>query len=163
MVDGPSELKFPDILEGKKKKKKKSGKKNNTSWLMKAMQNAYDGLFDTAGQAGSLAETIEKQAASQKRQAVQKQMQSGLTASPYQSLQDQLFSSINSIQPQLTPLGELQKMAQGQVDQQFDPQITALGDEMTAKNRRGRSSMKQAREMYGGMAQDFLAQLPQMT
>jgi hypothetical protein len=162
MADGPSELRSRDTLEGKKKKKRKSSK-NNASWLLKSMQSAYDSLFDTQGQAGSLAETIEKQAAAQKRAAAKKAMESGLTANPYQSLQDQLFNSINSIQPQLTPLETLQKMAQPQVDSQFDPQITALGDEMTAKNKRGKASMKSAREMYGGMAQDFLAQLPEMT
>lgn len=164
MADGPSELKSRDILEGKKKKKKKSGK-NDTSWLTRGFQSVYKGLFDTQGQAGSLAETIEKQAAAQKRAAIKERAKSGVgpEASPFQALQDQLFGSVNDINVAPTPFEELSQMANKQAGMQFDPLIAALGEEIRGKQKRGARSQRTARDMYGSLSQDFLSQLPEMT
>lgn len=114
-----------------------------------------------ASTAGGLAEAIEKQAASQKRQAEAKS--AAQMISPFDSLQSQLFDAINSIGVAPTPLEELQRMAQQQVAAQFDPQIRALKDEMERRTNRGESSMKSARDMYGSLSKDFLSELPAMT
>jgi hypothetical protein len=122
-------------------------------------------LFNPGKQAGGLAEMIEKQAASQKRQAETKAMKNNpnLFQDPFQALQDQLFGAMNGIGVETTPLEQLRQMATQQVSAQYDPMISALKSEMGSKKKRGASSAKEARAMYGAMSQDFLSQLPALT
>lgn len=144
------------------------GKKKKRSGFFGSLTDFAGGAFNIgkpATQASRLAELIEKQAAVQKNQALQKSMVNDPTLfqSPFQTLQDQLFSAANSINVAPTPLEELQRIANQQVAAQYDPQISGLMAEMQAHDRRAKSSQKQAKEMYGGLAQDYLSQLPELT
>jgi hypothetical protein len=119
------------------------------------------GLSNLGGSVDILAEAIERQAATQKQQAAQ---QSSLTSiDPFTALQQQLFSAVNGIGFAPTPLEQLRKMAESQVSAQFDPQISALQGEMDRHSKRGKENAKTARDMYGSLAKDFLAELPAMT
>ena len=144
-----------DVYHTKNKRKVKSNKKG------RARKGGGGSLSDLGGNVDILAEAIEKQAATQKQQAAGK---SGLTEiSPFDSLQQQLFDAVNSINYDPTPIEELRRMAQSQVGAQFDPQINALRGEMSTREKRGKQSMKSARDMYGAMSKDILAELPAMT
>lgn len=148
------------------KKKKKKGSFLGSGGLFGGIANSGGGfLSQTPKQhAGSLAELIEKQAASQKRQAEAAAMANGGgVGDPYQNLQDQLFAAINGVQVAPTPLAELTKMAQQQVGAQFDPQIHALMAQMGVHENRAEKSQKTARDMYGGLSKDYLAELPALT
>lgn len=135
-----------------KKKTKKKGKSRGGSG---------GSLSNLGPSVDILAESIEKQAASQKQQAAQK---SGLTSvNPYDMLQQQLFNAVNSINVASTPLEILRQMAESQVAAQFDPQISALGSEINVHKKRGKASQKEAREMYGALSKDYLAELPALT
>lgn len=149
-----------DWSTGKPAKKKKKSSGGGTSWIEKALHPTDVLNFSTKDQTGSLAEIIEKQAASQKHQA---QAAAAPGMNPYQSLQDQLFAAVNGVQPQTTPLAQLQQMANQQVSAQFDPMIQALIGTMKSTQSRGQHNEKQARQMYGDMSKDFLAQLPDLT
>lgn len=142
-----------------KKKKKSSG----PSWLEKLMNPVMETALNPKKQFGSLAEMIEKQAASQQRQAESKAAGPGGFGDPFQSLQDQLFDAMNGINATPTPIEQLRQMATQQVNAQYNPMIDALNSEMGAKKKRGNASAGQAREMYGAMSKDFLAQLPELT
>lgn len=155
---------------GRPKKKKKSSNSHGNG-ITRAIDDVFNKIsgaqaaqyaFHPEKQAGSLAELIEKQAAQQQAAA---QKASGLSAlvNPYQSLQDQLFSAVNGVQAQTTPLDQLRQMATSQVSAQYDPMIQALQGEISAKANRGEKSQKQAREMYGDLSSDFLSQLPDLT
>ncbi|MFG2268132.1 hypothetical protein, partial [Streptomyces sp. NPDC048720] len=114
---------------------------------------------------GNLAELIERQAAAQDAQ-VQQKMASGLfggATDPFTALQDQLFNQVNSIQVAPTPLDELRRLATQQVSAQYDPQISALNNEMGRHTKRADHSAQTARKMYGALAQDYLSQLPELT
>lgn len=127
----------------------------------KAKKKTGGGLSNIGGSVDILAEAIERQAASQKQQAQQK---SGLTSvDPFAALQQQLFSAVNGINFAPTPIEQLRQMAESQVSAQFDPQISALQGEMDRHSKRGQRSAKEARDMYGSLAKDFLAELPAMT
>lgn len=148
-----------------KKRKKASSKKKSSGGILSGLSsNPMAALLNGRKQQGSLAEIIEKQAASQKRQAEEKALSNNPAfANPFQSLQDQLFSQVNNINVAPTPLEQLRDMAQKQVAAQFDPMITALGQEMKTHETRGKRSQSSAREMYGALSQDYLSQLPQLT
>jgi hypothetical protein len=123
--------------------------------------------FEPRKQAGTLAEAIEKQAAAQKRAAETKALMGGSSSGgmldPFTALQQQLFNQANSIRVAATPLEQLRSMAEQQVGLQYDPQIAALGQEVRTHQKRAGRSEKQARSMYGALAQDYLSQLPDMT
>lgn len=128
--------------------------------------DALHAIFGAKNTAGSLAEAIEKQAAGQKRQAEAKALSNMPGAvDPYQSLQDQLYAMVNGIDGdiQATPLEKLQQMAQSQVGAQYDPQIQALGQEVARRQGTAKRSKAEARDMYGGLAKDYLSQLPELT
>lgn len=166
-----------DWTTGKPAKKKKgsSGNGNVLQRIDRKKGGIFGGISDPnsfggfsfgspSKQLGSLAELIEQQAASQKRQAEQQALAGGLgSISPYQSIQDQLFAAMNGISVPSTPLEELQKMAQQQISAQFDPMIAALGQEIQGKQKRGAASQQTARDMYGGLSKDYLAELPALT
>jgi hypothetical protein len=144
------------------KKKKKAKSKGGPSILEKMLSPSLDILFNPGKQADTLAEAIEKQAAAQMRAARQKEAASAAQIDPFQALQEQLFSAVNGINIQPTPIEQLRAMAEGQVDSQFDPVINALKNEVNTKKGRAKRSQGEAREMYGALAQDYLSQLPQL-
>lgn len=159
MVDIHQENEYARALN---KKKKKSRKKS--VFDVGGLSDLFG--FDTRKQNSSLAEAIERQAANQKRLAQKEQAEKprpGGMIDPFAALQDQLFSSINGINVAPTPLEQLRQMAESQVNAQFDPMISALNSQMKSKTERGRKGANQARSMYGDLAKDFLAQLPEMT
>lgn len=84
---------------------------------------------------------------------------------PFSLLQQQLFQAANGIgssDPGMS-VDALRKMAQQQVNAQFQPQIDALMAEMGGKSKRAERSEKTATDMYGGLAKDYLSQLPEIT
>lgn len=129
--------------------------------------------------AGSLAEALERQGAVQRRMSEENvtnvfgpgsnqlsQMpvpQQMPQSDPVGDLLKGLFQNYNSINVAPTPLEQLQKMAEQQVGAQFDPVIAALTQQMGQKQKRGKASQSEARQMYGDLATDFLSQLPQIT
>lgn len=144
--------------------KSSGGGNSGPSWLEKALHPNIDIALNPHKQQGTLAQLIEAQAASQKHQAEAANAAAfGGGNDQYQNLQNQLFSAINGVQAQTTPLAQLQQMANQQVGAQFDPQIQGLISTMKSKQKRGLSSEKTARDMYGAMSKDFLAQLPELT
>jgi hypothetical protein len=148
-----------------KKRKKASSKKKSSGGILSGLaSNPMAALLNPRNQAGSMAEVIEKQAAAQKRQAEERALSnSPAFANPFQSLQDQLFGAVNNINVAPTPLEQLRKMAESQVAAQFDPMITALGQEMKTRETRAGRSQNTARDMYGALSKDYLSQLPEMT
>lgn len=149
----------------KKKKKKSSG--GILGQMISGMSDkigSYDALFGSHNIAGGIQEAIEKQANAQKRHAEAKAAESaGPSMDPFEMLQQQLASGMNSINVAPTPLEQLQKMANSQVSQQYDPMITGLMQDMINKRTRGHRSEKTARDMYGALSKEDLAQLPEMT
>lgn len=164
MPDVRQENNSKATLEGKKKKasKKKSG---GSGWNMfDGVANPMAEMLNPNRRASSMAEIIEKQAAAQKRQAEERALSNGAAfGNPFQMLQDQLFGAVNNINIAPTPLEQLRKMAEQQVAAQFDPMISALDQEMGTRTNRANRSQKSAREMYGSLSKDYLAQLPEMT
>lgn len=146
----------------KRKKKAASKNKPQGSWVSNLFNNAKE-VFDSGKVAGTLAESIEKQAAAQKAQAVSKGLGGTSSANPFDLLQQQLFDAANSINIQPTPYETLKKLAESQVGAQFDPQISALQSEINTHSRRGERSANTAKDMYGSLAKDYLSQLPAMT
>ena len=145
----------PQAPKGKKKTKKKGGSGGF---------NLPISIGQPASQAGSLAEAIERQAVNQKAQAAQKSGLSGTGAvDPFTALQQQLFNAANSISVASTPYDQLKAMAEQQVGAQYDPQIAALKNEAQIHSKRGEKSANTARQMYGALAKDTLAQLPGLT
>lgn len=119
---------------------------------------AGPGIFNPSGTAGSIADAIRAQAAAQSQQAQQK---SGLvnTADPLQQLMDQ----INAISVPATPYDQLLNQAQGQAGAQFDPLIAELKGQISSTTNRAHSNEHQAKQMYGDLATDIAAQMPQIT
>lgn len=118
--------------------------------------------IETSGTAGSLAEAIERQANAQKRAALEKST-AVAPSNPIDALMRDFMSQYGSINVEPTPFEELQRMAQQQVGAQFDPMIQLLQSQMGQKQARGKKSMGEARDMYGALGEDFLAQIPEMT
>lgn len=152
---------------GSKKKKKKSS--GTASWITQRLHDAvnaasgYNAIFGAQNERSTLAEAIEKQAAAQKRQAEAKTLGSGAMTDPFTALQQQLFSAANGINVAPTPLQQLKEMATNQVAAQYDPQLNALANEMNMHQRHGKASEKEARKMYGALAQDYMSQMPDIT
>lgn len=158
----------PPVSAQLKKKKEKANKKNALGSALGGIAGGIlgsglsFGLSDSAGD--SMAEALEKQAANMKRQAEAKQAAAGGgVGSPYELLQQQLFDAVNSINVAPTPIEELRALAESQVGAQFDPQITGLQNEITTRSKRAGRNQQTARDMYGSLAKDFLAELPAMT
>lgn len=108
----------------------------------------------------SLAQLLERQAANQDQQVQSSDL---VSTDPFTALQNQLFSAANSINVPATPLEQLRRMADAQVSAQYDPQIEALGGQINAHTNRAHRSEKDAKAMYGALAKDYLAQLPDIT
>jgi hypothetical protein len=157
MVDVHQEHSYSKKLQDKKKAAaKKSSKSGDSGGLLSGI-----GGEDIAG---ILAESVEKQAASQRRQAAQKSALTGTgPTDPFSLLQQQLFNQANSINIPMTPIEELRKIAEQQVRAQYDPQINALMAQMGSTGKRARGDQRTAREMYGALSKDYLAQLPEIT
>jgi hypothetical protein len=149
-------------------KKKPSGSGNGImNFITDAMKNVQglvgaNGLLTAGPSPTSLAESIERQAAGQDAQLAQSHMASG-AIDPFAALSQQLYGAANSISAAPTPLDQLRKMAQEQVNAQFDPQINALTSEVGLHTKRASRSEKTARDMYGSLAKDYLSQLPDIT
>lgn len=149
---------MPNFQPGKKKKRKSGGSLFDRL-VSTPTANVFNAL-DNKKTAGSLAEAIEKQAAVQKAQALQK---SGIATDPFTALQQQLFGAANTIDVAATPLEQLKQIAQSQVAAQYDPQIKALMGQTAVHSNRARRNEKTARDMYGAAAKDYLSQLPDIT
>ncbi|MFE1145190.1 hypothetical protein [Streptomyces rochei] len=122
---------------------------------------ARPGPWDTSGTANSLADAINRQAAAQARQAQQK---SGLVSTepevdPFQQLMDQ----IQGINVAPTPYEQLLAQATGSAGAQYDPLIKQLEAEMSRTKQRGAANQQEARDMYGALAKDIAAQMPDIT
>ena len=157
----PGQPNLPNLINMVNKKKRSAADKGGFFGGI-ADNDAFGGFnFGMpAKTAGSLAELIEQQAANIKGQGLSNTPEA---VSPYQSIQDQLFSAMNGISVPSTPLEELKKMAQQQMSAQFDPMIAALNQEMAGKEKRGAASQQSARDMYGGLSKDYLAEMPALT
>jgi hypothetical protein len=148
--------------------KKKSSSKSSGSFfdINNAIKNiqglvAPNGLLTAGPSPTSLAEAIERQAAGQDAQV--QQNPTGTGTDPFTALQNQLFNAANSISVAATPLEQLRKLAEQQVAAQYDPQISAVSNEIKTHVKRGKRSEQTARDMYGSLAKDYLAQLPDIT
>jgi hypothetical protein len=107
-----------------------------------------------------IATIIRQQAQEQARQAAQK---SGLVSTaPVDSFQ-QLIEQINSIRAEATPYDTLLQQATGSAGAQFDPLIAELQGQMAATEKRGKANQAQAKQMYGDLATDIAAQMPEIT
>lgn len=153
----------PQSIPGNNINKKKKKAKKGPSILDKMLAPVMEIAFNPGKQADTLAEAIEKQAAAQMRAARQKEAEAAGITDPFMALQQQLFSAVNGIDIQPTPLEQLRAIAEGQVDAQFDPVINALKNEVNTKKGRAKRSQGEAREMYGALAKDYLSQLPELT
>lgn len=122
---------------------------------------AGSNIFNTSGTAGSLADAIRAQAAAQAKSAATKSglVDTGATNDPLQQLIDQ----INKISVPATPYDQLLAQAQGTAGAQFNPLIEELKGQMVATQKRGVANQKQAKQMYGDLATDIAAQMPDIT
>lgn len=120
-------------------------------------------MFNTSGTANSLADAIRRQAAAQAKQA---QGTSGLVDTGNVQAADplsQLMDQINQINVEATPYEQLLAQAQGTAGAQFDPLISELQAQMEATQKRGTRNQAQAKQMYGDLATDIAAQMPEIT
>lgn len=152
---------IPGSTVGKKKKPK--GNAGNSIWdqingIAQGLEGGMDKNFT-----GGIAEALEKQAANQKAQVLQKMGVGSAAPNPYDLLQSQLFDAVNSINVAPTPLEQLRQMATQQVSAQYDPQIKALAGQITSTSGKAKRDQGTARDMYGALAKDYLSQLPEMT
>lgn len=115
------------------------------------------GIFGNVQPPAPTAEELERLAA-QRNASTISQM-----TNPIEDLMKQFMGQYNSINVAPTPFEELQRIANSQVNAQFDPLIQALSQEMSQKTNRANRSQGEARQMYGDLSKDFLAQIPQMT
>jgi hypothetical protein len=117
--------------------------------------------WDTGGIAGSLADAIKRQAATQAKIADEKKAQDkpGLVVDPFQ----QLIQQIQSINVAPTPYDQLMQQATGSAGAQFDPLIEQLRAEMSATQQRGERNQSTVKQMYGDLATDIAAEMPQIT
>ena len=106
----------------------------------------------------NIADAVLKQATTQKKQSL------GITqqADPYQELMNQLYAQLNGINPSqyMSPLEQLRQQANSSVAAQYDPQITALGAEMSRTQKRGKHNQGEARAMYDALSKDIAGQRP---
>jgi hypothetical protein len=82
--------------------------------------------------------------------------------SPYEKLAEQLATQIQGIQSQATPLDKLREMAQGQVNSQYDPVISALQGEMGRTQDRAGTNQADARNMYNALGSNMESEIPGM-
>lgn len=112
---------------------------------------------------GLLAETIEKQANAQQRQAEANASPDFGGGDPIQNLMDQVMGQYNSINVAPTSYEKLKRLAEQQVGMQFDPMIALLKQQMGQHQNRAQRSMGEARSMYDALGADFISQLPELT
>lgn len=173
-MEMPLDFQKKKIEERKQKAKEDANKSSNAGGSLSA-------ALDLGGNsaAGSLAEALERQAAVQRRMSEQDPTGASLAggtlsqmpvnipqvqqSNPVEDLIAGLFNQVNSINVAPTPLEELQKIANQQVSAQFDPVIAALQQQMDTKQKRGKESQGQARDMYNALGDNLVAQLPQIT
>lgn len=113
----------------------------------------------------SIADVIRQQAAAQAKQAGSSSglVDTGnLSQGPADPL-SQLMEQINNIRVQSTPMELLMQQAQGSAGAQFDPLIAELQGQMSATQNRGKANQGQAKQMYGDLATDIAAEMPQIT
>lgn len=129
------------------------------------------GPLDAGGEANSIQRALENQIANLKAGANAQnspslrgigQVGQGLQ-DPLQLLQQQLFQNMNSIPSYNTPLAELQKQAQAQVNAQYDPMISMLQSNITNSKSRSANDQKSAKDMYNSLASDIASQIPDIT
>lgn len=123
---------------------------------------AQPGPLNPSGTANSLADAIRKQAAAQAKQA---QAGSGLvdTGNLPQDPLSQLMEQLNNINVQATPYDLLMQQATGSAGAQFDPLIAELEGQMNSTQKRATANQGQAKQMYGDLATDIAAEMPQIT
>lgn len=76
------------------------------------------------------------------------------------SIADQLQQQLNGLQMHTTPLDEIRKLANSQVNAQYDPQINQLLRDMGATKTRATQNEGKAKDMYNALAQNLVDQLP---
>ncbi|WP_447198370.1 hypothetical protein [Streptomyces hebeiensis] len=109
-----------------------------------------------------MADAIRRQAASQSKAAqVKKQKKTSQNTAP--NPLDQLMQQIQNISVDPTPLDVLLKQATGTAGSQFDPLIQQLEAEMARTENRGKQNQATAKKMYGDLATDIAAQMPEIT
>lgn len=113
----------------------------------------------------SIADVIRQQAAAQAKQAGSSSglVDTGNLAQGPADPLSQLMEQINNIRVQSTPMELLMQQAQGSAGAQFDPLIAELQGQMNATQKRGRTNQGQAKQMYGDLATDIAAEMPQIT
>ncbi len=124
--------------------------------------------FDIPGTANSLADAIRRQAAAQSRAATNKKTQkSGLTATGDNLMSPdplaQLMEQIQGINTPATPYDVLLQQATGAAGAQFDPLIQQLQGQINQTTKRGKANQAEAKQMYGDLATDIAAQMPEIT
>lgn len=123
---------------------------------------AIPGPWNTSGTANSLADAIRRQAAAQSKQAEQK---SGLvdTGAVETDPLSQLLQQIQNINVSATPYDQLLGQATASVSAQYDPLIQELQSQMGRMTKKGEANAKTAKQMYGDLATDIAAELPEVT
>lgn len=128
-----------------------------------------NGLLDPGGTAQALQRALEQQVANL-RAGVNPSNSPSLGAAggqapldPFQALQQQLYQQINSIPSYSTPIDQLRKQAQSQVNAQYDPQIAQLLGTMRGEKTRSARNQGDAKNMYGSLAKDLASQIPGIT
>lgn len=113
----------------------------------------------------SIADVIRQQAAAQAKQAGSSSglVDTGNLATGPADPLSQLMEQINNIRVQPTSIELLMQQAQGTAGAQFDPLIAELQGQMSATQKRGRANQGQAKRMYGDLATDIAAEMPQIT
>lgn len=115
--------------------------------------------WDTSGTSNSLADAIRRQAASQSKAATATQdKKTGVIKDPL----EQLMQQIQNINVAATPMDMLMQQATGSAGAQFDPMIEQLKAAMSSTTQRGEANQAEAKQMYGALAQDISAELPQV-
>jgi hypothetical protein len=121
--------------------------------------------WDNKGMAGTLADAIRNQA------RVQAQMASNGGVSPLQQQSsiapvnplEQLAKQIQGINVASTPLDMLRQQASSTVAPQYDQMIRALQAQMGQTKERATNNQATAKQMYGDLATDIAAQIPEIT
>lgn len=109
----------------------------------------------------NIADAVQKQATTQKKQA----LGVAQAVDPYQELMNQLYAQLNGISSNqyISPLEQLRQQANSSVSAQYDPQIAALGAEINRTSKRGKHNQGEARAMYNALSKDISSQLPGIT
>src|SRR5687768_13994775 len=119
--------------------------------------------WDTGGLAASLADAIRRQANTQAKIADDKMSANRTGAVTAPDPFQQLIQQIQSINVEATPYDTLLRQATGTAGSQFDPLIQQLAAEMKSTEQRGQRNQSQAKQMYGDLATDIAAEIPQIT